>query len=178
MQYHSRLQSRELRQASLLQMLLSRQTDGLTVSATGQRQYANLVHYHPSYNTLHTLKSSDPLLLADGNLHCGMYPTGKVAISRHLVTPGFLLKRNEAKSFSLFLMKVFLASIFHFQNSRCMYSELQSQSVCGEKILGSQNRLTFQILDIARSKPVSVCTKTFTSCFKNLRRIFLTFCKF
>ena len=31
----------------------------------------------------------DPLLLADGNLHCGMYPPGKVAISRHLVTPGF-----------------------------------------------------------------------------------------
>ena len=33
------------------------------------------------------MKSSDPLLLADGNLHCGMYPAGKVAISRHLVTP-------------------------------------------------------------------------------------------
>ena len=30
------------------------------------------------------MKSSDPLLLADGNLHCGMYPAGKVAISRHL----------------------------------------------------------------------------------------------
>ena len=28
-------------------------------------------------------------LVADGNLHCGMYPAGKVAISRHLVTPGF-----------------------------------------------------------------------------------------
>ena len=35
------------------------------------------------------MKSSDPLLLADGNLHCGMYPAGKVAISRHLATPGF-----------------------------------------------------------------------------------------
>ena len=35
------------------------------------------------------MKSSDPLLLADGNLHCGMYPAGKVAISQHLVTPGF-----------------------------------------------------------------------------------------
>ena len=35
------------------------------------------------------MKSSDPLLLADGNLHCGLYPAGKVAISRHLVTPGF-----------------------------------------------------------------------------------------
>ena len=35
------------------------------------------------------MKSSDPLLLADGNLHCGMYPAGKVAISWHLDTPGF-----------------------------------------------------------------------------------------
>ena len=34
------------------------------------------------------MKSSDPLLLADGNLHCGMYPAGKVAISWHLATPG------------------------------------------------------------------------------------------
>ena len=35
------------------------------------------------------MKSSDPLLLADGTLHCGMYPAGKVAISQHLATPGF-----------------------------------------------------------------------------------------
>ena len=35
------------------------------------------------------MKSSDPLLLADGNLRCGMYPAGKVAISWHLVDPGF-----------------------------------------------------------------------------------------
>ena len=35
------------------------------------------------------MKSSDSLLLADGTLHCGMYPAGKVAISQHLVTPGF-----------------------------------------------------------------------------------------
>jgi hypothetical protein len=30
------------------------------------------------------MKSSDPLLLADGTLHCGMYPAGKVAIFQHL----------------------------------------------------------------------------------------------
>ena len=30
------------------------------------------------------MKSSDPLLLANGNLRCGMYPAGKVAISWHL----------------------------------------------------------------------------------------------
>ena len=35
---------------------------------------------HPT--TLHThMKPSNPLLLADGALHCGMYPAGKVAIS-------------------------------------------------------------------------------------------------
>ncbi len=33
------------------------------------------------------MKPSDPLLLADGNLRCGMYPTGKVAISQHLAIP-------------------------------------------------------------------------------------------
>ena len=37
----------------------------------------------------HTMKPSDPLLLDDGTLRCGMYPAGKVAISRHLATPGF-----------------------------------------------------------------------------------------
>ena len=97
-QYHDGLRSRELGQAPILLcapnsqagvIISPAQTDGLTVLATGQRQYAKLVHYQPSYNTSHTMKSSDPLLLADGNLHCGMYPAGKVAISRHLVTPGF-----------------------------------------------------------------------------------------
>ena len=34
---------------------------------------------HPT--TLHTMISSDPLLPADGTFCCGMYPTGKVAIS-------------------------------------------------------------------------------------------------
>ena len=31
-----------------------------------------LGHYQPSYNTSHTMKPSDPLLLADVTLHCGM----------------------------------------------------------------------------------------------------------
>ena len=46
-------------------------------------------HYQPFHYNSHTMKSSDPLLLADGNLRCGMYPAGKVAISQYLVTPGF-----------------------------------------------------------------------------------------
>jgi hypothetical protein len=37
----------------------------------------------------HTMKPSDPLLLDNGTLRCGMYPTGKVAFSQHLVIPGF-----------------------------------------------------------------------------------------
>ena len=43
--------------------------------------------YQPSQYTSHTMKSSDPLLLADGTLRCGM-SLGKVAISRHLITLG------------------------------------------------------------------------------------------
>ena len=39
-------------------------------------------------NTSHTMKPSDPLLLADVTLHCGMYPAGKVDISQHLAIPG------------------------------------------------------------------------------------------
>ena len=35
------------------------------------------------------MKSSDPPMLANGTLHCGMYPAGKIAISQHLATPGF-----------------------------------------------------------------------------------------
>ena len=35
------------------------------------------------------MKPSDPLLLADVALRCGMYPAGKVDISQHLATPGF-----------------------------------------------------------------------------------------
>ena len=35
------------------------------------------------------MKPSNPLLLADVTLRCGMYPAGKVAISWHLAKPGF-----------------------------------------------------------------------------------------
>ena len=34
------------------------------------------------------MKPSDPLLLADVTLHCGMYPAGKVNISCHLAILG------------------------------------------------------------------------------------------
>ena len=65
-------------------------TDGLTVLAR-IKIFAILVQYQPSYNTSHTMKPSDPLLLlADVTLHCGMYPAGKIDISQHLAIPGFL----------------------------------------------------------------------------------------
>ena len=35
------------------------------------------------------MKHSDPLLLADVTLRCGMYSAGKVDISQHLAIPGF-----------------------------------------------------------------------------------------
>ena len=55
-------------------------TDGLTVLARIEI-IAILVHYQPSYNTSHTIKPSDLLLLADVTLCCEMYPAGKVDIS-------------------------------------------------------------------------------------------------
>ena len=64
-------------------------TDGPTILANWLEIVAILVHYQPSYNTSHTMKPSDPLLLADVALRCGMYPAGKVDISQHLATPGF-----------------------------------------------------------------------------------------
>ena len=63
-------------------------TDGLTILANWLEIVAILVHYQPSYNTSHTMKPSDPLLLADVTLRCGMYPAGKVDISRHLAFEG------------------------------------------------------------------------------------------
>ena len=54
-----------------------RLTDGLTVLARIEI-VAILVQYQPSYNTSHTMKPSDPLLLLDVTLHCRMYPAGKV----------------------------------------------------------------------------------------------------
>ena len=39
------------------------------------------LHYQPSYNTSHTMKPSDPMLLADVTLRSGMYPAGKIDIS-------------------------------------------------------------------------------------------------
>ena len=42
-------------------------TDGLSVLATIEL-VAILVHYQPSYNTSHTIKPSDPLLLPDVDL--------------------------------------------------------------------------------------------------------------
>ena len=35
------------------------------------------------------MKPSDPLLLTDVTLRCGMHPAGKVDISQHLAIPGF-----------------------------------------------------------------------------------------
>ena len=55
-------------------------TDGLTVLVRIEI-VAILVRYQPSYNTSHTMKPSDPLLLADVTLRSGMYPAGKVDIS-------------------------------------------------------------------------------------------------
>jgi hypothetical protein len=66
-----------------------RSTDGLTILANWLEIVTILAHYQPSYNTSRTMKPSDPLLLADVALRCGMYPAGKVDISRHLATPEF-----------------------------------------------------------------------------------------
>ena len=49
------------------------------------------------------MKPSDPLLLADDTLCCGMYPAGKVAISRHLATPGSPNKSTYYSSTNIFL---------------------------------------------------------------------------
>jgi hypothetical protein len=92
---HQDLLSRNVLGLAMLMFLPQRQyhhnlrsTDGLTVLARLEI-VAILVHYQPSYNTSNTMKPSEPLLLADVNLHCGMYPAGKVDISQHLAIPGF-----------------------------------------------------------------------------------------
>jgi len=53
----------------------------------------------------HTMKPSDPLLLADVTLHCGVYPTGKVDISRHLAIPGSVGKPSADASSPQVILK-------------------------------------------------------------------------
>ena len=65
-----------------------RSTDGLTVLPRIEI-ITILVHYQPSYNTSQTMKPSDPLLITNVTLRCGMYPAGKVDISKHLAIPEF-----------------------------------------------------------------------------------------
>ena len=65
-----------------------RSTDGLTVLSRIEI-VAILAHYQPSYNTSHTMKPSDPLLLADVTLRCRIYPAGKVDVFQHLAILGF-----------------------------------------------------------------------------------------
>ena len=60
-------------------------TDGLTVLARIHLGTLLTILKHFT----HTMKPSDPLLLADVTLRCGMYPAGKVDISQHLAIPGF-----------------------------------------------------------------------------------------
>ena len=62
-------------------------TDGLTILANWWEIVTILVHYQPSYNTSHTMKPSDSLLLAEVTLQCGMYPADKVDISWQLANP-------------------------------------------------------------------------------------------
>ena len=97
-QYHGGLRSRELGQAPMLLVFL---TPRQALSSHPRQQMVWLYWLqdrdsmpnwytinHPT--TLHTHnETGDPLLLADGNLRCRMYPAGKVVISRHLAIPGF-----------------------------------------------------------------------------------------
>ena len=71
-------------------------TDGLTTLANWLEIVAILVHYQLSYNTLHTMKPSDQLLLANVTLRFAMYPAGKVDISQHLAIPWFSQENHTA----------------------------------------------------------------------------------
>ena len=93
-QYHGHLQSRELGQSPLLLVFL---TSRQALSSHLHQQMVwlywlqdrdSMPDWYAINHFTHTMKPSDPLLLVDGTLHCGMYPTGRVAISRHIATQG------------------------------------------------------------------------------------------
>ena len=73
-----------------------RSTDGLTIGQDRDSCHIGTLSTILQHFT-HTMKPSDPLLLADVTLRCGMYPAGKVDISRHLATPR-LTSFDSAKS--------------------------------------------------------------------------------
>ena len=100
-QYHGGLQTRKLGQAPILLFLtigryhliiVNRWSDsvGYRIEIVYIYNILSTILQHFTLFASNTMKSSFPLLLADGTLCCKMYPTGKVAISQHLVTPGFL----------------------------------------------------------------------------------------
>ena len=51
------------------------------------------------------MKPSDPLLLANGTLRCGMFPVDKVGISRHLATPRTILSQSSVRTLAFIEMK-------------------------------------------------------------------------
>ena len=91
----ARLQTRKFGQVPMLLVFLTpiispTSTDGL--SCIGYR--IEIVCLIGTLSTVlqhckHMMKPSDPLLLADVNLCCGIYLAGKVAIYQHLAIPWF-----------------------------------------------------------------------------------------
>ena len=83
-----------------------------------------MVHYQPSYNTSHTQWNSDPLLLADGNLRCGMYPASSILrrqqkLSKSPINVWHLVSRFQnngwfCQIFLAFLENLNYDAIFHF----------------------------------------------------------------
>ena len=94
-----------------------RLTDDLTVLARIEI-VAILVHYQPSCNTSHTIKPSDPILLANVSLHCGMYPAGKVNISRHQAILRFPQSDHNVGNPSSGAGSLCITKALRYQNSR------------------------------------------------------------
>ena len=96
-QYHGGLQSRELGQVPMLLVFLT-SILGRNYHLTPVNRWSDCIGYRIEIVCLigtlstilqyctHIMKPSDPLLLADVTLCCGMYPAGKVDISWHLAT--------------------------------------------------------------------------------------------
>ena len=144
-QYHDGLRSRELGQAPILLcapnssagvIISPAQTDGLTVLATGQRQYAKLVHYQPSYNTSHTMKSSHPLLLYSPMALCtvGCIPQAKFPSLDTQSPPGFpgvtILSASSVRTLVPIEMKHSRPEIFAKFFMPYLYSRPYNYSFC------------------------------------------------
>ena len=135
-----------------------RSWDGLTVLANWLEIVAILVHYQPFYSTSHTMKLSDPLLLADVILSFGMHPAGKVVLEYTLKCYQLISSSDNKKI--LFTTRYVRLDSGRYATKYIYSSLLVSQFY--KKIHIYQNFATISVGLKCRSRTLACCCRLYT----------------